>query len=288
MVPAQPLKTVIVEQCLQSKTGNPEDCEDTIHTSEHYIAVIDGATSKTERRWEGETGGRRAAAIIDQAFNQMPPDCTARQAAGLMTELIHTCYTRFNLIETVRKDPDQRIIASCAAISLLRQEVWLIGDCHLLLGNRYISHQKKIDHILSEVRALVLELELEKGMTIEQLRENDKGREFIMPLLKEQTLFQNGPTTNPYWFPAIDGFSIPKAGIITLPIPRDVETIVLATDGYPVLKNNLKDSEHILQEILDNDPLVFRSYKSTKGMLHGTVSFDDRAYIKVHLSRSMN
>ena len=288
MVTAQPLKTVIEAQCLQSKTGNPEDCEDTIHTSEHYIAVIDGATSKTERRWEGETGGRRAAAIIDQAFNQMPPDFTARQAADLMTELVNTCYTRFNLLETVQKYPDQRIIASCAAISLLRQEVWLIGDCHLLLGDQYISRQKRIDHILSEVRALVIELELKKGLTIQQLREKDKGREFIMPLLKEHTLFQNCSTAGPYWFPAIDGFNIPDAGIITLPIPRDVETIVLATDGYPVLKNYLKDSEHILREILDNDPLLFRSYKSTKGMLHGTVSFDDRAYIKVHLNRSLN
>ena len=288
MVPEKPLKTVLEEQFIQSKTGNPEDCEDAIHTSKHYIAVIDGATSKTERRWEGETGGRRAAAIIDQAFNQMPPDCTARQAADLMTALVHTCYTRLNLLETVQKDPDQRIIASCAAISLLRQEVWLIGDCHLLLGDRYISHQKIIDQILSEVRALVIELEIQKGLTVDQLRKKDKGREFIMPLLKEQTLFQNCPTAGPYWFPAIDGFSIPNAGILRIPIPHDVETIVLATDGYPVLKNNLKDAEHILRKILDNDPLLFRSYKSTKGMLHGTVSFDDRAYIKVHLNRSLN
>jgi glycerophosphoryl diester phosphodiesterase len=288
MVPEQPLKTVLEEQFIQSKTGNPQDCEDTIHTSQHYIAVIDGATSKTEMRWEGETGGRRAAAIIDQAFKQMPPDCTARQAADLMTELVHTWYTRCNLLETVQKDPNQRIIASCGAISLLRQEVWLIGDCHLLLGDRYISHPKRIDQILSEVRALVLELELQKGMTTQQLRENDKGREFIMPLLKEHTLFQNNPTASPYWFPAIDGFSIPDTGILRIPIPHDVETIVLATDGYPVLKNNLKDAEHILLEILENDPLLFRSYKSTKGMLHGTYSFDDRAYIKVHLNRSMN
>ena len=150
-----------------------------------------------------------------------------------MTELVHRCYTRFNLLETVQHDPDQRIIASCAAINLKRQEVWLIGDCHLLLGDRYISNEKKIDHILSKVRALVLELELKKGMTVEQLRVKDKGRDFIMPLLQEQTLFQNSPTAG-YWFPAIDGFSIPKAGIITIPIPHDVQTIVLATDGYPV------------------------------------------------------
>lgn len=286
MVPLQILKAVIEEQFIQSKTGKLSDCEDTLHTSEPYVAVIDGATSKSERRWEGETGGRRAAAIISKAFNDIPPDCTARQAADLMTELIHKCYTRFNLLETVRKDPDQRIIASCAAVSLTRQEVWLIGDCHLLLGNRYISHPKKIDHILSEVRALVLELELQKGMTVKQLQKKDKGREFIMPLLKEHTLLQNNPTASTHWFPALDGFTIPDAGIVTLPIPQDVQTIVLATDGYPVVKDNLKESEHILQKILTEDPLVFRSYKTTKGMVHGNVSFDDRAYIKVRLNRS--
>ena len=288
MVSLQPLKAVIEEKFIQSKTGNLKDCEDTLHTSKHYVAVIDGATSKSERRWEGETGGRRAAAIISQAFNEMDPDFTARQAADLITELIHKHYLRFNLLETVQKDPDQRIIASCAAINLTRREVWLIGDCHLLLGNRYISHPKKIDHILSEVRALVLEMELQKGMTVEQLREKDKGREFIMPLLKEHTLVQNNPTASTYWFPALDGFTIPDAGILTLSIPQDIETIVLATDGYPVVKDNLKESEHILQNILTEDPLVFRSYKSTKGMGLGNVSFDDRAYIKVHLNRSEN
>jgi glycerophosphoryl diester phosphodiesterase len=286
MVPQQPLKAVIEEQFIQSKTGNLKDCEDTLHTSEHYIAVIDGATANTERRWEGKTGGRRATEIISQAFNQMPPGYTARQGADLITALIHTYYTRFHLLETVQKDPDQRIIASCAAISFTRQEVWLIGDCHLLLGNRYISHPKKIDHILSEVRALVLELELQKGMTVKQLREKDKGREFIMPLLKEHTLLQNNPTASTCWFPALDGFTIPDAGIVTLPISQDVESIVLATDGYPVVKDNLKESERILQKILTEDPLVFRSYKSTKGMVAGNVSFDDRAYIKVRLNRS--
>jgi glycerophosphoryl diester phosphodiesterase len=286
MVPFEPLKAVIEEQFIQSKTGNLEDCEDTLHNGEHYVAVIDGATSKSERRWEGETGGRKAAAIISKAFNDIPPDYTARQAADLMTELIHNCYARFNLLETVRKDPDQRIIASCAAISLIRQEVWLIGDCHLLLGNQYIARPKKIDHILSEVRALVLELELHKGMTVEQLRKKDKGREFIMPLLKEHTFLQNNPTALTHWFPALDGFTIPDAGIISISIPQDVETIVLATDGYPVVKDSLKESERILQKILTEDPLVFRSYKSTKGMADGNVSFDDRAYIKVRLNRS--
>ena len=66
-------------------------------------------------------------------------------------------------------------------------------------------------------------------------------------------------------------------------IPGDVDSIILASDGYPVLKDNLKETENILQDILLKDPLMFREYKSTKGKLKGDVSFDDRAFIKVKL-----
>ena len=279
------LKALVLEQFIQSKTGNPDDCEDALHINEHFVAVIDGATSKTARRWNGETCGHAAARIIRQAFDEMPGDYTARQAADLMTSLVHSCYTDCNALAEVQRDPNQRITASFAAVSLSRQEVWLIGDCHLLLGSHYIANQKRIDRILSDIRALVIELEMQKGVTLEQLREYDTGRAFILPLLQEHTLFQNKSTAPDYWFPAVDGFTIPDAGIIIMSIPDRVTTIVLATDGYPVLHDTLKDTERILQEILQNDPLVFRRYKSTKGMLQGYVSFDDRTYVKIRLKR---
>ena len=98
-------------------------------------------------------------------------------------------------------------------------------------------------------------------------------------------MFQNNPTVGDYWYPAVDGFTIPTAGIIIKTIPDDVDTIVLASDGYPVLKDNLQESESILQDNLLRDPLIFREYKSTKGMSNGDVSYDDRAFIKVNLKR---
>ena len=257
-------EALIEEQFIQSKTGDPDDCEDALHINEHFIAVIDGATSKTARKWNGKTSGHTAVKIIRQAFGEMPGDYTARQAADLMTALVHRCYTDYNALMEVEQDPNQRITASCAAVSLSRQEVWLIGDCQVLLGKHYITNQKRIDHLLSEVRALVIELEMQKGATFEQLRKNDTGRAFILSLLQEHTLFQNNSSAQSYWFPAVDGFTIPDAGIIITSIPDCVSTIVLATDGYPVLEDTLEVSERILQEILQKDPLVFREYKSTK------------------------
>lgn len=281
----QHLKAVVQEQFLQSKTGSLTDCEDSIHLSDYFIAVIDGATSHTTRKWNEETGGKVATKIIGRAFNDMPPEVTAREAAGLMTSMIQDVYEQYNMLETVKKNPSQRIAASFAAISLFQQEVWLIGDCQCLLGNQYVSNQRIVDQILSRARALFLEVEVLKGMTIEELRQNEKGREFIMPLLKGHTVFQNNPSVRGYWYPAVDGFDIPSAGIIIQPIPFDVDDIALASDGYPVLKDNLKETETILQDILKKDPLMFREYKSTKGRLEGYVSFDDRAFVKVKLKR---
>ena len=200
---SQHLKALVEEQFIQSKTGNSDDCEDALHINEHFVAVIDGATSKTARRWNGETCGRTAVKIIRQALDEMDSDYTARQAADLMTSLVHTCYTDCNALEEVQSDPNQRITASCAAVSLSRQEVWLIGDCHFLLGRRYIANPKRIDQMLADIRALVIELAIQKGVTLEQLRESDRGRAFILPLLQEQTLFQNNVTAPGYWFPAV-------------------------------------------------------------------------------------
>jgi glycerophosphoryl diester phosphodiesterase len=138
---------------------------------------------------------------------------------------------------------------------------------------------------LANVRALRLELEILRGTTIDQLRQNDKGREFIMPLLEEQSRLQNNPAAGAYGYAAVDGFPVPDSGIVIKPIPDSINNIVLATDGYPMLKASLKESENALREILHRDPLLFKEYKSTKGLSKRNISFDDRAFIKVKLER---
>lgn len=102
---------------------------------------------------------------------------------------------------------------------------------------------------------------------------------------ERQMLFQNTPATGQYWFAVIDGFDVPDEGICIQPLPADIQTIVLASDGYPYLKDTLETSEACLQELLQDDPLLFRKYKATKGVSKGNVSFDDRAYVKLKRRR---
>jgi len=280
--PAKP-RYVIEEQALVAKTGKPEENEDLIHSSPAFVAVIDGVTAKTERQWDGKTGGQVCAHLTDQVLSQLPCTAPAREAVDAITTRLHDFYQEQGVSELVQADPSQRASAALIVVSLYRREIWFVGDCQCLLENRIILNTKPVDAITSEARAMFLETEVQKGTTIEELRAHDAGRAFILPLLKQQQLFQNNPASGPYWYPIIDGFPVPDEGIRVELIPQRVHTLILASDGYPILKNSLEASEQALHHILENDPLLFRLYKATKGVQDGHVSYDDRAYIKLRL-----
>lgn len=283
IVQAGKLNYVIEEQSLVAKTGTTESNEDLIHISPSFVAVIDGTTSKTTRLWDGKTGGQVCAQLIDRVLAQLPGEATAEEAVGAITATIKDFYETQGVLEIVQADPSQRVTAALVVASFQRKEIWFVGDCQCMLDNRLILNTKPVDTITAEARAMFLETELQRGVTIEDLRQNDAGRAFILPLLKQQQLFQNNPAAGPYWYPIIDGFPVPDGGIRIEPIPQTTQIIILASDGYPVLKDTLAASEEELQRILESDPLLFRSYKATKGVQEGYVSYDDRAYIKLRL-----
>ncbi len=59
------------------------------------------------------------------------------------------------------------------------------------------------------------------------------------------------------------------------------DEIILASDRYPMLQETLQSSEQILPWILAKDVLIIgRPYSSTKGLVPGNVSYDDRTYIR--------
>ena len=273
----------LIEQFLSAKNGHNETCEDAIYIGPSFAAIIDGATSKTDRRWNGKTGGRIAAETLKEAFDHIPADATARQTVDLLTAAIQKVYRQYDLLETIKRNAVQRITASFVALSIQRKEVWFVGDCQCLLNQELIRNTKDIDEITANARALFLATEIAQGKTLEELRQHDTGREFILPLIERQMIFQNNPSAGSYWCSVIDGFHVPDEGIRILSLPESTETVVLASDGYPYLKDTLMASEQALQELLQDDPMLFRHYKTTKSVQQDNPSFDDRAYLKILL-----
>jgi glycerophosphoryl diester phosphodiesterase len=138
--------------------------------------------------------------------------------------------------------------------------------------------------LLANVRALYLETEFKLGNIISTSIEIDPGREFILPLLTRQSLFQNTTGSKEYSYGILDGFKVPKNEIKIISL-ENAKNIVLASDGYPILCPTLRKSENYLQRIIEDDPLCYKEFKSTKGVKKGNISFDDRAYLKIEIIR---
>ena len=289
-----------VEQFIRSKKGvDLASCEDALVVTNDFVGVVDGATSVTGRRWTKAqiTGGQWASRILSDGIKNLPPQCSARHLIDELTGCIQAAYrSEDNVLELVEKDPAERATASVIVYSKHLNKLICVGDCQAALIGRsgkifhVIQPVKHNDEVMSQARSMFLQLELSRGTTLEELRSgNDVGREFIEPLRKGQRLFQNNPKSHPlyqYW--VLDGFSVSDNGIKVHDVPRRTRQIVLASDGYPRLYSNLRETESALQSLLECDPLLMDLYRSTKGVELGAESFDDRTYLRIEVRRNMN
>ncbi len=273
-------KMVVNQYFLQSKTQNPQDCEDEIVITEHFAAIIDGATSKTVTLYDGLTPGKKAGVLIAEAIQFLPYDCTALEAVELLTNKIAEYYHKKQIFKKVKENSTEKITASVIIFSQFRREVWLVGDCQALAGENLITNHKILDEIVAQLRSAFLRIEINKGKSIEELMNYDTGREFVMPIIKSLMSLQNA-SYFPYNTAVIDGFKVDTQQILITKITDN--QLVLASDGYPHLFSTLEKTEEYLHTILQKDPLLFSEYLSTKGLKRGNLSFDDRAYLKIIL-----
>lgn len=274
-----------VEEVFLKGKHTPATNEDGIIVTPYFAAVIDGATAKSELEIDGKKTGRIAMELVIEAIHDFPKDIDANEALKRITEKIHSFYVQHRLLEELEKTPGSRFTANGVIYSYEKNEIWQIGDCQCLFGNTYSSNEKEIDAIMANARAVVNEIALLNGATPDDLLSNDPGRNFIYRFLQQQAILQNNPDKNqPYSFPVFDGFPINMHQVRIFSIGNHTQ-IVLSSDGYPCLFPTLRESECYLMNILENDPLCMRQYKSTKGIKKGNCSFDDRACLKIRINR---
>lgn len=267
----------IIESFIKGKKNNKELCEDGLVITENYISIIDGVTSKGNTLWQNMTSGVYVKKLLINAINNMSPNLNAEDSIIYLNTLIKEEYEKSNMYEYVKEHPEERLQANLIVFNISKNEIWMWGDCQALINKKLYHKEKKIDKILSEARSLFVDLELKNGKTVEDIIKNDTGRKYILPLLKQSIVYNN--TIGEYGCNVLDGFEIMPKSVIKIKVKENDE-IVLASDGYPVLKNSLKESEEKLLEILEKDPLLINIYKSTKGLQQGNISYDDRTYIK--------
>lgn len=259
----------IIESLIEGKTENEALCEDALLITDDFIAVVDGVTGKTNRLFNGVTGGKAAALKVCECVESFPCDIDYLSAIEKITEAVRSLYEE--------NEPVGVAAAGAIIFSKYRNEIWSVGDCRCSINGKVFTHEKEIDLLLSDVRSLVLESERRKGRSLQELKDNDVGREFILPILKCQHIFAN--TDGEFSYGVFNGDKVPESKITVYKVNSGDE-IVLASDGYPYLKNTLAESERLLAEEIKNNPLCDGDFRSTKGLADGNKSFDDRTYIR--------
>lgn len=263
----------IIEQFIEAKTGNPADCEDGIFISKDFVAVIDGVTSKGKHLW-GDTkvkSGVHAKDTIMNALTKMPYHFTGEQAIQYLTEQLKKEYSG-----SIPEDIKERLQAVIIIFSAHRKEVWLYGDCQCIVNKKHYYKEMSIDIITTSARSLYLHMLLQEGKSINELLQNDYGRQYILPLLEKQAIFAN--SDHEFGYAVLDGCKF-NLKLFTKIKVKSGDKIIFASDGYPKLFETLAETEKSLKAVLKADPLLINDHKGFKALVPGYVSFDDRSYI---------
>jgi hypothetical protein len=273
----------IIEQYTRGKR-NQETNEDTITVTSKFAAVIDGATNKSRTQVDTElSNGRYVAIIINDAISKIEKDISCAQFCTLVTKSIYQIYCNKNILDRMILHPEERLTASVIIYSEIRKQIWMIGDCQALIDGELYLNPKPADIYASNIRSNYINQELRSGADVSRFLSRDTGRDMVVPLIIDCCAFQNSKEYNALSFSVVDGFEINLAKVRMIDIAPSTKEIVLASDGYPKLLPTLAECESELKEQLKVDPLCINRFKSTKGLVNGNVSFDDRSYLRIKI-----
>ena len=262
--------------------------EDGIVVTDNFIAVIDGSTSKaTERVSRWYSNGRLCMKVISKFIRKAPGNITVDAFLKGVTEAVRKKY-KSKRLDFYAQHPEERITASCIIYSRLERQLWIIGDCQCLVGKtgcnddeyEYFDNPKPYEAIIASERAEKARQLIASGeTTIESLLDNDVARNSVIPRMIESMKRQNID------YAVVDGFKIPRQKVKVFTFDFESWTIILASDGYPLLRPTLAQSEAALEEQRQKDPLNIGNnpanpFVATKAFARGNTSFDDRSYIK--------
>ncbi|XVU29910.1 hypothetical protein ACQPZJ_23320 [Actinoplanes sp. CA-054009] len=183
-------------------------------------------------------------------------------------------------------DGAERPSAAVTVYSRVRREVWQVGDVGFAYRGLPVEvgqPRKLVDRVAVAFRLAVLAAEVAAGrISLERVRDEDPGRVAARALIGRQGALRN--TLGPYGYAGVDGRPVPRELVVVHPVPDDVEELVIASDGYPVIGETLAAAEAELARLLREDPWCVGELAGTKAVAPGQVSFDDRAYLRLRLT----
>lgn len=265
--------TILEHACTPKHPGRV--CEDGVVVTEHFAAVVDGATTPHAIGTSGRTTGRIALEAVTAVLDALTPDATR-------TQFLHACQAAIAAAAAADGLDAGLPVAVAVVYSAARRELWVVGDCRWAIdGSGPARVRRDVDDVAVEARALILTAAMSTGTTAAQLRAHDIGRERTAAIRAAKVAFRNAGPTCRWAFAALAGDGVPGDHLVrTVPVPAGAH-VVLTTDGYLSAAPTLAAAESELTAALVADPLCIGPAGATKCPQPGWDSFDDRTYLRL-------
>lgn len=292
----------VVESFSESKYGDdmPQMNEDVpvVTPDGSFVALADGITSFDGPVYDGMTSGRRCALLLASAVRAAGPD-----------EDGYAIFDR--ACRKIRDDPwlgvpryGTVVPGTVAAVASARAaKVWTLRDLWVAValpdgGLEILQHGDReaspaVIARVEAVRAAYTQLR-NQGMNRDQAEAALMGSEDPGRGPSIEKLVANYPRINnparPDGYGIVCGKPLPRSMVREIDIsPYNGLKIILATDGYPVLKTTLQQTERRLKTLLAADPLCMNDNVQAKGLFQRqdgrrSASYDDRSYVSFTLA----
>ncbi|MFK4998636.1 hypothetical protein ACI2OX_19120 [Bacillus sp. N9] len=211
----------------------------------------------------GKAPGRIAAEVVQSSIVEAPADVTLHELMEIINRNLRLIYEEYGILQDIKENAWKAPTACLLCYSHFHREIWQIGDSQCMIDGYLYTNEKQIDEITANARALFLEAELKKGKTISELLLHDTGWEYIKPLIQQQYYLQNDQE-NQFGFEVINGFDVDFSKVKVIKVSDQMKEIIFASDGYPVVKDTLEQTEAELDHLLQVDPFVFDNLNRPK------------------------
>ncbi len=263
----------VIEQFSQSKYGDDLRNEDAIVITDHYVAVIDGATDLSGIQLEGTTPGRFAAQTVKEAIECLSKDVDGHQAMKFIAEFLK--------IRKIDRDLPKEFRPFCvlAIYSKQNKQLFRLKDIQVKLNSKELDSTIRAMDAMIPFRQAVFHSRIEAGATTEELYKDDPFMPSMKALCYHQKSLENN-NKSAWGFGVMNGEDIPERFIEIIDVPTGSD-VIITSDGYPIVKDTLEASEAALRKLLVEDPLLIGTHPQPKGIKPGLDSFDDRSWLKI-------
>ena len=241
--------------------------------TEHFAAVLDGATDPNGPLYGQVSGGRLAAAAAAAAIAALAPDVDARAAVEAMSNGVDAAIRAHAPDGPVTHRP----MTTLVMYSVARAEIWRVGDSHFALDGGAHHGESEKDRVTCAIHKAWTDALLRTGHSVEEIRASDPGFTAMFPLFAMEGAWVNRPGSR-FSFAAVNGEPVPGEYVEVVDA-AGAAVVTLASDGYLVVSGDLAGAEADLASTLAADPLL-QNTGTNRVWKAGFASFDDRAWVR--------